>query len=102
MCKPILGSVKYVVFGSGFCVAKGIVELEDRSVYGGFLIKKRLSCPRNVPGNDIYKHFERKEVGSFGCLGMNSDEGKAFKTHCMKEPDHVMKMMASWMTLNDF
>ena len=30
---------------------------------------------------------------------MNKDEGKAFKIHCMKEPDYVMKLMASCMTL---
>ena len=41
MCKPIFGSGKSVVFDSGFCVLKGVVELEARGVYGGALIKKR-------------------------------------------------------------
>ena len=64
MCKTIFGSGKDVVFDSGFCVAKGFVELEDRGVYGGAMIKKRQYWPRNVPGDDIDKHFEGKEVGA--------------------------------------
>ena len=58
MCKPIFGSGKDVVFDSGFCVAKGFVELEDRGVYGGAMIKKRQYWPNNVPGDEIDKHFE--------------------------------------------
>ena len=34
ICKPIFGSGKDIVFESGFYVAKGIVELEARGVYG--------------------------------------------------------------------
>ena len=41
ICKSIFGSGKAVVFDSGFFVAKGVVELEARGVYGGSLIKKR-------------------------------------------------------------
>ena len=40
MCKPIFGSGKDVGFDRGFCVAKGVVELEDRCEYGGALSKK--------------------------------------------------------------
>ena len=57
MCKPIFGSGKALVFDSVFFVAKGIVELEDRGVYGVALIKKRRYWPRNVPGNEIDKNF---------------------------------------------
>ena len=76
MSKPIFGSGKSVVFDSGFCVAKGIVGLEDRGVYGGVLIKKRRYWPRNVPESDIGKHFEGKYVGSVDCLEMNADGTK--------------------------
>ena len=38
ICKYILGSRKAVVFGIGFCVAKVIVYLEERLMYGGALI----------------------------------------------------------------
>ena len=60
MCKPIFGSGKSVVFESGFCVAKEIVGLEARGVYGGVLIKKQQYWPRNVSGSDTDKHFEGK------------------------------------------
>ena len=35
MIKLIFGSGKVIVFDSGFFVEKGVVELEDRGVYGG-------------------------------------------------------------------
>ena len=41
MLKPIFGLLKAIVFDRGFCLAKGIVGLEDRGMYGGALIKKR-------------------------------------------------------------
>ena len=88
------------MFDSGFCVAKGIVELETRGMYGGALIKKQRYWTRNVSYNDIDKKSEGKEVGAANCLDTKTDEGKTFKIHCMKEPDYVMKLMASWMTLN--
>ena len=60
MCKSIFCSGKAVVFDSGFYIAKGIVELEAKGVYGGALIKKRKYWPMNVPGDEIDKHFEGK------------------------------------------
>lgn len=101
MCQPLFGSGKAVVMDSGFCVAKGIVELEARGVYGAALIKKRRYWPKSVPGNEIDKHFEDKEVGYCSMLQTKTEEGKPFKIFCMKEPDYVMKVMASWMTLNE-
>ena len=70
-------------------------------MYGGALIKKQQYWPMNVTGDDIDKHFAGKEVGAFDFLEMNTDEGKAFKIHCTKETNYVMKLMAPWMTLND-
>ena len=87
------------MFDSRFCVDKGIVELEDRGVHGGALIMKRRYWPRNVPGDDTDQHFEGKEVGAVDCLEMNTDDGKALKIHCTKEPYYVMKLMALWMSL---
>ena len=40
-------------------------------------------------------------MGAVECLEMKSDEGKAFKIHCMRERDYVMKLMASWVKLNN-
>ena len=101
MCKPIFGSGKSVIFGSVFFVAKGVVEFETRGVYEGAFIKKRRYWPNNVPGNDIDKKFEGKEVGEADCLETNTDKCKVFNIHHMKELDYVMELMASWMTLND-
>ena len=41
MCISIFVSGKAMVFGSGFCVAKGITELKEKVVYTGALVKKR-------------------------------------------------------------
>ena len=30
-----------------------------------------------------------------------TEESKPFRLFCMKEPDYVMMIMASWMTLNE-
>ena len=73
MCKTIFGSGKAVVFDSGFCVAKGVVKLEARGAYGGALVKKRRYWPRNVPGDDIDKHFEGKGMGAVAYLDMKTD-----------------------------
>ena len=63
MCRPIFGSGKAVVLDSGFCVAKGITDLEDKGVYVAALIKKRRYWPKGVPGDLIDNHFEDKEIG---------------------------------------
>ena len=34
-------------------------------------------------------------------LETKTDEGKTFKIFCMKEPDYVMELMASLITLNE-
>ena len=38
---PIFGSGKAVVLDSGFCVAKGITDIEAKGVYTTALINKR-------------------------------------------------------------
>ena len=43
------------MFDSGFCVAKGVVELEARGVYGGVLINKRRYWTISIPDDDIDK-----------------------------------------------
>ena len=92
-CKPIFGSVKDVVFESGFFVANVIFELETRCVYGVGLIKKRRYWSRNVPGNDIDKHFEGKEVVLVDFLEMKIYGGNVFKIHHIKKSYYVMKLI---------
>jgi hypothetical protein len=101
MCEPIYGTGKAVVLDSGFCVAKGIVALEAKGVYAGALIKKRRYWPKSVPGGAIDEHFVGKEVGDVDMLEVKTEEGKPFRIYCFKEPDYVMKIMATWMTLDE-
>ena len=53
---------------SGFFVAKGITELEDKSLYASSLIKKRRYWPKGFLGDLTDTPFEDKEVGDFGMI----------------------------------
>ena len=105
MCDPIFGTGKCVVLDSGFCVSKGIVALEAKGVYAGALIKKHKYWPKGVPGAPaIDRHFANKEVGDVDMVEVMTEEGpqgKPFKIFCFKEPDYIMKIMATWMTLDE-
>ena len=35
------------------------------------------------------------------CFDIKTDEGKSINIYCMKEPYYVIKLMISWMTLNN-
>jgi hypothetical protein len=101
MCEPIFGTGKAVVLDSGFCVAKGIVALEAKGVYASALIKKPPYWPKGVPGRAIDEHFADKDIGDVDMLEAKTEEGKPFRIYCFKEPDYVMKIMATWMTLDE-
>ena len=60
MCGPIFVSGKAVVLESGFCVAKGITEIEAKDVYVEALMKKRRHWPKGVPGDLTDTHFKDK------------------------------------------
>ena len=57
MCRPIFGSGKAVVLYSGFCVTKGITELESKSFNDIALIKKQRCYLEVVPCDLIDTHF---------------------------------------------
>jgi hypothetical protein len=104
MCEPIFSTGKCVVLDSGFCVAKGITALHNHGVYAGALIKKRKYWPKAVPGDAIDRYFRDKNVGDVAMLDAMTEagpDGKPFRIFCFKEPDYVMKIMASWMTLEE-
>ena len=101
MCRPIFGSGKAVVLDSVFCVAKGITELKDKVVYVGALIKKRHYWPKWVPGELSDTNIEDKEVVDVRIFGARTQDNKSFIIFCMKEPDHEMKIMDSWMDLDE-
>ena len=62
MCETLYVTGKSVVTYSGFCVSKGIFELERKVLYGALLIKKKKYWPKGVSGAAIDAHFEEKYV----------------------------------------
>ena len=67
-------------------------------VYAGVLIKKRRYWQKCIPGGAIDTHFKSKEVGDRDSLHGMLD-GVAYDIFCMKEPDYVMKIMATYCGL---
>ena len=83
---------------SEFCVATGITNFEDKGVYAKALIKKRRYWQRGVHGDLIDTHSEDKEVSDIGMIEARTEDIKLFKKNCMKYPDDVIKIMASYVT----
>ena len=101
MCRPIFGSWKSVLFESEFCVTKGIIEFEAKSVNAASLFQKRSYWSKKAPGDLIGTNFEGKEVGDVGIIEARNEDNKLFKIFCMKDMDYVITIMASWMTLHE-
>lgn len=101
LTKVLWGTSKVVVLDSGFCVLKGLVELRKKGVFASALIKKRRYWPKYIPGDEIKKHFEEKEVGVVDCWGGELD-GTKFHVQCMKEPEYVMSLMTTYGTSSRF
>ena len=59
--------------------------------------KKRKYWPAFIKGDDINKHFEEKEIGDTDSLPGTMD-GVPFHVFGLKEPDYVMKVMATYGT----
>ena len=87
--------------GSGFCVAKGIIYIKAKGVYAAALIKKRSYRKKGFPGDLIDNKFEDKEVSDVAVIEKITEYNNLFKIFLMKEPDYVMKIMASWMILDE-
>jgi hypothetical protein len=94
MLKSYFATGKYVVLDSGFCVLKGIVELRKRGLFSCALIKKRRYWPTLVPGDTMQQYFEEMDVGDTDAVSGTLD-GVPYNIWGMKEPDYVMKMMAT-------
>lgn len=88
-----------IFLDSVFCVLKGIIELRKKSVFALPLIKKRRYWQKYVDGDKIKEHMEAKEVGDVDAWAGALD-GVKFHIHCLKEPDYVMSLMSSYVTLN--
>lgn len=94
MLKTYFATGKYVVLDSGFCVLKGIIELKKRGLFACALIKKRRYWPTLVPGDAMQQHFDGMEVGAVDAISGELD-GIPYNLWGMKEPDYVMRMMAT-------
>ena len=86
---------------SGFCVANGIVALATKGLYVGALIKKRRYYSKNATGDPIERIFVYKDVGGVVMLGAATEVGKTLCIFFFKDPDYVMNIMSSWMTLDE-
>ena len=99
LLEPVFNTGRYVVLDSGFCVLKALVELRRNGVYACALIKKRRYWPTLVPGDAMERHFRSKDVGDVDAIAgqMRADDGVdvEYTLWGMKEPDYVMRMMAT-------
>ena len=68
MCKPIVGTGKDVILGSGFCVAKLIIELESKGLYEEYLIQKRCYWLKLVTGTLLMLNFNIRKLVMLICL----------------------------------
>jgi hypothetical protein len=78
----------------GFCILAAICALYTRGIYAGALITKRRYWPKLVPGDAIDSRFSSLMVGQTDTVSGNLD-GVDYSIFCMKEPDYVMKLMAT-------
>jgi hypothetical protein len=94
MLKSYFNTGRYVGLDSGFCVLKAIAALYEKVLYSGALIKKRRFWPSLVPGNAIDNQFSGKSTCDCEAISgiLNASP---YTIWCMKEPDYVMKIMAT-------
>ena len=70
ICKYVLGCGRVSV------LHKVIFYMEARVLYSGAIISWQQHWPKNVPGDDINKHFENKELGYLEIMLTKMDEVK--------------------------
>lgn len=100
MTEPLHYTGKIVVMDSGFCVLRGLLEMEKKGVYGHALVKKRRYWPTHVDGDAINAHFADKDVGTTD--GMNVTwEGRKLMLFGMKEPEYVSIIMSTYGSLKE-
>lgn len=98
--KSCFNTGRYVVLDSGFCVLKAIVALYEKGIYAGALIKKRRFWPSLVPGVAMDARFNGKNTGECDAIS-GTLNGSPYKIWGMKEPDYVMKIMATGGVLEE-
>jgi hypothetical protein len=96
MLQSYFHTARYIVLDSGFCVLKGIIELRKNGLFGCALIKKRRYWPAGVPGDAMQQFFDADgvNVGDNHAIA-GTMNGVMYNLWGMKEPDYVMRMMAT-------
>ena len=61
--KPLWGTGKVVVVGSGLYVLEGLISVVERFFWGSALMKKQRYWPKGVASEEILQHMQNKEVG---------------------------------------
>jgi hypothetical protein len=100
MTRYIWNTGRVVILDSGFCVLSGIVKLAKKGLHGGALIKKRRYWPKWILGKIIPAHFAEKQVGMVDCWNGSLNE-QAVIIFCFKEPDYVMLIISTYVTVNE-
>ena len=86
---------------NGFCLTKGITQIETQGFHSGYIIKKWCYWPKGVPGDLIDTHFQDKDDGDAETIEEKNQENKPFRIFCIKYMDYVMKIMKSGMALDN-
>ena len=100
MTEPIHRTGKVVTGDSGFCVAQGVLALDNHGVYSQFLIKKRRYWPKGVPGDYIDEYMSSKPLGATESF-VQEINGKRFYVHCTRDRDYVTKIMSTHGVLDE-
>ena len=78
-----------------FCVLEGMIELRKVDVFEGALIKTLCYQPNHIKGDMMDTHLQEKEVGVIDLWNGTLNDTQYAKL-CLKEPDCVMKIMATY------
>lgn len=95
LCSALYGTGKVVILDSGFCVLQALIELKKVGVYAGAVIKKRKYWPRYIRGAAIEEHMKEKDVGDAD-VAVGTLDDISYNVFAMKEPEYVMKLMATY------
>jgi hypothetical protein len=93
MMKPLHGTGKFVVVGSGFCVCDGVIACHKKGVNFQVYIKKHQHWPKGVPGDHINEYLRGALLSNFKTLVQEFD-GVLFLIHCCRDADWVSKIMS--------
>jgi hypothetical protein len=85
---------RYVILDSGFCVLKALIKLKKVGLFACTVIKRRRYWSSMVPGDGMTEASNEAQVGdSMAISGVLN--GIRYFLWRLKEPNYVMKMMAT-------